>query len=77
MPTTWENFERPGAPIGGWMYEEADFTYDQILDLETGDSVYYEALGVAQVWTNTTPKPTTTYIKPTKTASSWNNQAKI
>ena len=76
MATSWETLEKPGTTLGGWMYDEVNFTYDQILDLETGDTVYYDGLGLGSVWINDTPKPSTTYTKPSKTASTWNNEIK-
>lgn len=50
--TTWENLEKVGALTGGWEYEEANLTYDQINDLDTGNLVYYGGLGILTTWTN-------------------------
>lgn len=74
---TWDNQEKPGALIGGWSYDELGLTYDQVLDLDTGNTVFYNGLGIAQTWTNQTPKATTTYTNTSKTSSSWSNQIKI
>lgn len=52
MTTTWENLEKSGVLTGGWQYEEANLTYDQITDIDTGNYVYYEGLGLLAVWTN-------------------------
>jgi len=53
MTDTWENLEKPGIiNDGGWDYEEQDLDYDQILDLDTGNTVFYEGLGVSTDWTN-------------------------
>lgn len=52
MPTTWENLEKPGTIIGGWMYDEAGITYDMVLDLDTQNVVYYDGLGLPTLWTN-------------------------
>lgn len=50
--TTWENLEKAGALTGGWQYEEANLTYDQITDIDTGNYVYYEGLGMLTTWSN-------------------------
>lgn len=74
---TWDNQEKPGTLVGGWSYNELGLTYNQVLDLDTGNTVFYNGLGIAQTWTNQTPKPSTTYTKPSKTSSAWSNQIKI
>lgn len=52
MPTTWDNLEKPTTYIGGWTYDEAGITYDMVIDLDTGNKVYYDGLGLLSVWTN-------------------------
>jgi hypothetical protein len=77
MPTTWENLEKPGTLVGGWNYNELGMTYNQVFDVDTGLTVYYNGVGASATWTNQSPKPTTTYTNPSKVSSSWTNQAKI
>lgn len=50
--TTWENLEKVGVIEGGWEYEEANLTYDQIIDIDTGNKVYYNGLGLLTTWSN-------------------------
>jgi len=76
MTSTWDNVEKSGAIGGGWNYNEVELTYEQITDLETGNTVYYEALGLAQNWINQSPKATTVFSNSSKTSSTWNNQTK-
>lgn len=77
MVTTWDNIEKTGTIQGGWTYDEVDLSYDSIQDTQTGNSVYYNGLGVNVTWTNQTPKVTTTYTNVTKTSSTWTNQNKV
>lgn len=49
---TWENLEKPGFANGGWDYNENNLEYNQDLDVDTGLSVVYNALGTANTWTN-------------------------
>jgi len=69
MTTTWENLEKPGTIIGGWDYEEEDMDYDQVLDVDTGNAVLYEGLGLSQNWNNEAPKPTTTFTNESPKAT--------
>ncbi len=52
MTDTFENLEKVGTIIGGYDYEEEDMDYDQVLDLDTGNTVFYEGLGISTDWTN-------------------------
>jgi hypothetical protein len=50
--TTWitqiKNF------IGGWLYNQPGFTYNQALDPISGDPVTYDSVGLADPWTTQT-----------------------
>ena len=50
--TTWGNLEKTGALTGGWQYDEPNLTYDQLIDVDTDNLVYYDGIGLLAVWTN-------------------------
>lgn len=54
MSTTWETFELPGTTGAGWEYDDEDTAYDSLIDDETGQTMYYDGEGTAQVWTTQT-----------------------
>lgn len=47
MPTSWDTREKSGQ---GWMYDEPNLTYDAPTDPDSGDVVYYNALGSTTAW---------------------------
>jgi len=51
MSTTWETYELPGVTGGGWEYDDEDTEYDDDIDDETGQTLYYDGEGTAQTWT--------------------------
>lgn len=69
--TTWNNFDKTGVVGGGWQYNEANLTYNQVIDPNTGNIVYYNGIGLPTTWSNQSPKNTTNYSTPSKTPSSW------
>lgn len=36
----------------GWLYDQANITYDGATDPISGNTVYYDGLGVVASWTN-------------------------
>jgi len=52
MTDDFENLEKVGTITGGWDYEEQDLDYEQIADVDTGNTVFYEGLGITTDWTN-------------------------
>ena len=50
--TTWDNIEKSGTIGGGWFYNEANLEYNQLIDPDSGNPVYYDGLGVSSSWTN-------------------------
>lgn len=49
MSTAWQSEPRVGS---GYEYDDATFTYDQVLEPEEGSSVRYDEAGVLTAWTN-------------------------
>ena len=54
MSTTWETYELPGVTGGGWEYDNAAMTYDDLVDADTGQTLYYDGEGTSQTWTTQT-----------------------
>lgn len=53
MTDTWENLEKSGTiDNGGYDYEEEDMEYDQDIDVDTGNQVFYDGLGQTTTWNN-------------------------
>jgi len=77
MTTIWDNLEKSGTITGGWIYNQPGFSYNQAIDPLTGNTVYYNGVGLGQTWINQAPKSTTNYSNPSKTSSTWTNQVKI
>ncbi len=50
--TTWDNLEKIGTITGGWSYNEVNLAYDQPVDPDTGNTVYYNGIGLSTTWTN-------------------------
>ena len=50
--TIWDNLEKSGVITGGWDYNEPNLNYDQIVDPDTDNNVYYEGLGIITTWSN-------------------------
>ena len=76
MATTWDNLEKPTDFEGGYDFNEVGISFNQILDPETLNTVFFNGLGLVSVWSNQSPKATTVFTNGTKTASSWSNQLK-
>ena len=51
MSTIWDLIEKVGTFLGGWQYNEPNLTYNQLLDPDSGNVVYYNGLGLGQTWT--------------------------
>lgn len=51
MSTSWETYELPGTTGGGWEYDNAAIAYDDLVDGDTGQTLYYDGEGTIQVWT--------------------------
>jgi len=47
---TWDLQEKPSTDVGGWDYNEELIAYNQDLDEDTGNPVYYNGLGGSQTW---------------------------
>ena len=49
--TNWDLIEKGGI-TGGWEYNESNLEYDQIIDQDSQNYVFYNGVGVATVWSN-------------------------
>lgn len=45
----WDNQEKGGT---GWIYNEANLTYNENIDPDSGGEVFYNSVGVAPTFTN-------------------------
>ena len=52
--TTWDLQEESGTSGAGWLYDEVNLTYDNLLDPDSGLPVFYDGLGSTVSWTNLT-----------------------
>jgi hypothetical protein len=52
MPTTWDNIEKSGGITGGWSFNEVSISFNQVLDVDTFNTVFFNGLGLLAVWTN-------------------------
>jgi len=52
MPTTWENLEKPTTFSGGITFNEAGIAFNQVIDPDTGNIVYFNGVGLLSTWTN-------------------------
>lgn len=48
MSTVWDSIKKPG---GGWAYNEAGYSYNQLADPDSGLSIYYNSVGLLTTWT--------------------------
>jgi len=51
MTTIWDNLEK-STMLAGWTFNEALISFNQLLDPDTGNTVYFNGLGLDQTWTN-------------------------
>jgi len=54
MTTTWDNLEKSGGITGGWSFNETNMSFNQSLDIDTGNTVFFNGLGLLAIWTNLT-----------------------
>lgn len=54
MVTIWDNTPKTGTTVGGWNYNEIGYSYNQLLDPQTGGIVYYNGSGQLSIWSNQT-----------------------
>ena len=47
----WDNQEKGGT---GWNYNETNLEYNQAIDPDSGDEVFYNSVGLLPVFTNVT-----------------------
>lgn len=47
---TWDYQEKSNTVGGGWFYDEANLGYDDLLDPDSGNPVFYDGFGLAQTW---------------------------
>lgn len=69
---TWVNVIKMGA---GWLYNQADLTYDQEQDPKTGADVYYNSIGELNTF-SASSKGSSSWTAQTKGSSSWTNISK-
>jgi hypothetical protein len=50
--TTWDNIEKSGTGNGGWEFNEPNLTFNQSIDPDSGNTVYFNGLGLSTTWTN-------------------------
>jgi hypothetical protein len=50
--TIWDTIEKAGTSNGGWTYDEDNLEYDQLIDPDSGNKVYYNGVGTSVAWTN-------------------------
>ena len=49
---TWDNQEKPVASGGGQFYDEINLFYDALVDVDSGNEVFYDGTGASGSWTN-------------------------
>lgn len=52
MVTTWIQQNKSGTTLGGWLFNQINYTFNQATDPVSGDIVYFNGAGVGQTWTN-------------------------
>lgn len=52
MTTTWDNLEKPTTFSGGYQFNESTLEFNQDLDPDTGNIVYFNGVGLLSTWTN-------------------------
>lgn len=74
--TAWDTFKKPGEVVGGWPFNDPLITFNQAIDVETGDAVFFNGLGTAQVWFNTNKTTTSWTTGGSKGSTAWTNSTK-
>ncbi len=74
MPTLWDNIEKTGTGVGGWMYNEVPLTYNQVIDPDSGLEVFYNGVGVTTGWSNQTELSSSWVNESEVSASIWDNE---
>lgn len=50
MTTTWDFIEK-SISGAGQQYNETNLTYDSLIDPDSGNTVYYDGIGIVSSWT--------------------------
>lgn len=50
--TTWDTIEKSGTVNGGWFFNENNLTFNQEIDEDSGNTVYFNGFGLSANWIN-------------------------